>query len=43
LELIKLLMSRGADPDMKNKNGESPRDLARGNLALEKLLRGGRR
>lgn len=38
LELVRLLLSRGADPDIKNKNGESPRDLAKGSPNLEKLL-----
>lgn len=38
LEFIKLLMSRGADPGIKNKAGESARDFAKGNPALERLV-----
>jgi ankyrin repeat protein len=37
-ELVKLLMSRGANPDIKNKAGESARDLVKGNAVLERLL-----
>jgi uncharacterized protein len=39
LELVKLLMEHGANPDIKNKGGESARDLAKGNAILEKLLK----
>jgi ankyrin repeat protein len=39
-DLVKLLLSRGADPDIKNKSGESARDLVKGNALLEQLLRG---
>jgi ankyrin repeat protein len=38
LELIRLFMTRGADPDIKNKIGESALDLICGNRVLEDLL-----